>query len=313
MVAVLIMYTAITLKYKTMYAVVTNDGDMLYVSDSELKEQYVEYIKNTSSKNIDEIIIDIETDYEVVLVSKDRKTNDEEYVEYLAQNTQVVYKYYEILLNNTVVEKVDTLEDSEIVINTAKEVIEAEELEDIDLIIVEKFTLDEFEVNTNTLEVAKQEIVENFKSIYEEQKGEEEEEIRVASLPEINGVKLTTTPVIGTITSRYGEYSRLRVSLHTGLDIAAPTGTDILAVADGTVTFAAYNGSYGNKVVIDHGNGVETLYAHTSKMYVTVGQKVEAGDVIAAVGSTGNSTGAHLHLEIIKDGVTLDPQDYLYN
>ena len=79
------------------------------------------------------------------------------------------------------------------------------------------------------------------------------------------------------------------------------------------VTFASYNGSYGNLVKVDHGNGVETWYAHTSKMLVKAGDAVKAGDVIAKVGSTGNSTGPHLHLEIRINGEHVDPQDYLYN
>ena len=117
----------------------------------------------------------------------------------------------------------------------------------------------------------------------------------------------------GTITSRYGVSSRLRKSTHTGLDIAAKTGTPIKVVADGTVTSAKYSGAYGNLVKVDHGNGVETWYAHNSKMYVKAGQKVTAGDTIAAVGSTGNSTGPHLHLEIRVNGVHVNPQSYLYN
>ena len=119
-------------------------------------------------------------------------------------------------------------------------------------------------------------------------------------------------PVTGTISSRYGSSSSLRKSTHTGLDIAAPSGTPIKVVSDGTVVFSNYNGSYGNLIKVDHGNGVETWYAHTSKMYVSVGQKVTAGDIIAAVGTTGNSTGAHLHLEIRINGQHVNPQNYLY-
>ena len=78
------------------------------------------------------------------------------------------------------------------------------------------------------------------------------------------------------------------------------------------VIFAENNGSYGNLVKIDHGNGVETWYAHCSKIYTKVGAQVKAGDVIAAVGSTGNSTGPHLHLEIRIDGTAINPQKYLY-
>ena len=129
----------------------------------------------------------------------------------------------------------------------------------------------------------------------------------------INGIKVATLPVTGTISSRYGVSSKIRVSTHTGLDIAATTGTPIKVVADGTVTYAAYSGSYGYLVKVDHGKGVETWYAHTSKMYVKAGQEVKAGDVIAAVGNTGNSTGPHLHLEVRINGKHVNPQKYLYN
>ena len=105
----------------------------------------------------------------------------------------------------------------------------------------------------------------------------------------------------------------LRSSTHTGLDIAASTGTPIKVIADGTVTSAQYTGSYGYLVKVEHGNGVESWYAHTSKMYVKAGDEVKAGDVIAAVGSTGNSTGPHLHLEIRINGQHVNPQKYIYN
>ena len=143
------------------------------------------------------------------------------------------------------------------------------------------------------------------------QKQKEEQE-KLDKMPSINGIKLAVQPVSGVITSRYGVSSRLRKSTHTGLDIAASTGTPIKVIADGTVTCASYQGSYGKLVKIDHGNGLETWYGHTSKMYVSVGQKVTAGDVIAAVGSTGNSTGPHLHLEIRINGEHVNPQNYLY-
>lgn len=131
-------------------------------------------------------------------------------------------------------------------------------------------------------------------------------------MPDVNGIKLANLPVTGTITSRYGVSSRIRSSDHTGLDIAAKKGTPIQVVSDGVVTFAKYNGSYGYLVKVDHGNGVETWYAHTSKMYVSAGETVKAGDVIALVGSTGNSTGPHLHFEIRINGEHVNPQKYLY-
>ncbi len=94
---------------------------------------------------------------------------------------------------------------------------------------------------------------------------------------------------------------------HKAADIAMPQGTDILAGQDGTVTTAAYDSSYGYYVVLDDGEGLVSKYAHCSVLLVNAGQTVKAGDVIARVGSTGSSTGPHLHLEIIKDGQYLNP------
>ncbi|MCC8022572.1 MAG: peptidoglycan DD-metalloendopeptidase family protein [Clostridiales bacterium] len=95
--------------------------------------------------------------------------------------------------------------------------------------------------------------------------------------------------------------------LHRGVDIALPASTEILAGQSGTVTFAGSSGDYGLVVVLDDGEGLVSKYAHCSALLVSEGQAVEAGDVIARVGSTGNSTGPHLHLEILKDGQYLNP------
>ncbi|MBR4909711.1 MAG: peptidoglycan DD-metalloendopeptidase family protein [Clostridia bacterium] len=98
---------------------------------------------------------------------------------------------------------------------------------------------------------------------------------------------------------------------HKGVDLRAPSGTAIMAVAAGTVVSAGRSGSYGNCVVIDHGNGLSTLYAHASKIYVSVGDKVSAGEVIALVGSTGYSTGYHLHFEVHVGDDRINPQPYI--
>ena len=116
----------------------------------------------------------------------------------------------------------------------------------------------------------------------------------------------------GSVSSRFGSRSASRSSIHTGIDICTSTGTGIRSIAPGTVTYSGWKGSYGNLVIIDHGNGIQTYYAHCSRLYVNVGQAVNQGETIAAVGSTGNSTGAHLHLEIRVNGAALNPQNYLY-
>ena len=100
--------------------------------------------------------------------------------------------------------------------------------------------------------------------------------------------------------------------MHAGLDFAARTGTPIYATGDGKVKLAGRDGGYGNAVVINHGYGYETLYAHMSKIKVRRNQKVKRGDIIGYVGSTGLSTGPHLHYEIHKDGKPIDPISYFY-
>ncbi|MFO7636160.1 MAG: peptidoglycan DD-metalloendopeptidase family protein [Clostridia bacterium] len=99
--------------------------------------------------------------------------------------------------------------------------------------------------------------------------------------------------------------------MHTGIDIGAATGTSIVSANNGTVILAGYTQGYGNRVVVDHGGGVCTLYAHASRLLVRVGDRVEQGQVIALVGSTGWSTGPHLHFEVIKDGKHVDPMLHL--
>lgn len=99
--------------------------------------------------------------------------------------------------------------------------------------------------------------------------------------------------------------------MHNGIDIAAAGGTNILAAESGTVIEATYNSGYGNYIVIYHGNGVSTLYAHSSRLIASVGDYVSRGQVIALVGTTGNSTGNHLHFEVRINGTPTNPLDYL--
>jgi murein DD-endopeptidase MepM/ murein hydrolase activator NlpD len=114
------------------------------------------------------------------------------------------------------------------------------------------------------------------------------------------------------LTARFGQTGGYWSSgVHTGLDFAGPTGTPILAAASGKVVSTGYEGSYGNQIIIDHGDGYQTTYNHLSGIGVSVGDKVSTGDQIGRRGSTGNSTGAHLHFEVTKDGKFVDPEGWL--
>ncbi|MDT8441737.1 MAG: M23 family metallopeptidase [Desulfuromonadales bacterium] len=121
-------------------------------------------------------------------------------------------------------------------------------------------------------------------------------------------------PVKGWLTSNFGlrkdPFTGKR-KMHEGLDIAARTGTQVSATADGIVSSVRNEAGYGKIVVIDHGYGYRTYYSHNSKIYVKVGQRVKRGERIAAVGNTGRSTGSHLHYEVRLNGVPVNPRTYL--
>lgn len=121
-------------------------------------------------------------------------------------------------------------------------------------------------------------------------------------------------PVDGVITSRFGRRSdpfHGRSQNHKGIDIAAPKGAPIQPLRPGIVSSAGRRGGFGNVVVIDHGDGLTSLYAHCDKLKVKAGDRVDRGDIIATVGSTGRSTGPHLHLEVHRDGRAIDPAQSL--
>ena len=133
----------------------------------------------------------------------------------------------------------------------------------------------------------------------------------------IGGVFAWPVPGYTRITSKYGMRTHPITGvykLHTGVDIGAPMGASFVAANDGIVVKAGYNGAYGNMVIIDHGGGIQTLYAHGSEIMVKVGDVVKKGEtVVLKVGSTGYSTGAHAHFEVRLNGVVTDPMPYITN
>jgi murein DD-endopeptidase MepM/ murein hydrolase activator NlpD len=121
-------------------------------------------------------------------------------------------------------------------------------------------------------------------------------------------------PTTGRITSSYGYREHPMTSkrdFHTGVDIADKPGTPVKVTANGIVSFAGWSGANGKLIVIEHGFGYSTFYGHNKKLKVKVGQKIKRGEVIAYVGSTGSSTGPHVHYEVWKDGKIMNPKKYL--
>ena len=102
-----------------------------------------------------------------------------------------------------------------------------------------------------------------------------------------------------------------RKHFHLGVDFESKSGVDVLAVADGVVAFAGRQGGYGNMVEIDHGNGYSTRYAHNRKLLIEVGQRVKKGEKLALMGSTGRSTGPHVHFEVLQDGKQINPSKFI--
>jgi murein DD-endopeptidase MepM/ murein hydrolase activator NlpD len=133
-------------------------------------------------------------------------------------------------------------------------------------------------------------------------------QVRTALLP--HNTPVTTGFVGSGFGTRLDPFSG-QMAMHAGLDFAAPVGTPILAAAGGVVSAAEHNAAFGNMLVIDHGNGLQTLYAHASKLEVREGEIVRKGQQIARVGSTGRSTGAHLHFEVHVNGRPQNPARFL--
>ncbi len=297
LIAIGFIISIILIKYKPMYEVKISGESIGYIENKQaINETIKNNIEDLNQANIENIELTKKPEYEFKLVEKSQEENDDEIIVALQKELEITYKYYEIASKDEVIENVEDKETAEKLVNEIKELSDSE----INLTINEKTTNALEEVQIDELEVAKANTIEKLNIDTTEE------------ISNINGIKIATLPVTGTISSRYGVSSKIRVSTHTGLDIATTTGTPIKVVADGTVTFAAYSGSYGYLVKVDHGNGVETWYGHTSKMIVKAGQEVKSGDTIALVGSTGNSTGPHLHFEVRINGEHVNPQKYLY-
>lgn len=293
------------IKYKVLYKVTISGEEVGYITNKKEFEKLLnEQIINPNNENIAYVDIPELPRYELVLADNSKTSNEEEIYTKVSDMAVTTYKMYAVAINNNNSVYVDTLQEAEETVNKIKEQY-ANKLDEIQISVNEIYTKNMEQVEqtvevASAIETAEVEVLEVVK---------EQEKIKAATL---DGVYFAIKPVSGTITSRFGANESIRDHTHKGIDIAAPNGTKIVAAAKGKVTHSGWMGGYGNLIIITHENGIQTYYGHCSKLYAKVGEEVEAGETIALVGSTGFSTGNHLHFEIRKNGKQINPQKYLY-
>ena len=313
-VSIFLIICAVALFFKPIYSVTINGEAVGYSGDkSKLQAKINAYIEDGDGgddSNIAFVQVDHLPEYKLCLLKRNIVTNDDEIFEKIKQSGVVYYKYYAILEGEKEKAYVSNFSEAEEIVTQLKQK-ESTNIDKLSILELYETELVDFTpVDTAVASLyVKKVVAPPPKKVVSTGKVNTSTNISYQKVP--IGINLIR-PISGTITSRFGAKSTRRVSDHTGLDIAAPKGTAIKAAAAGTVTFSGRKGSYGYMIVISHGNGIETYYGHCSQLYVSAGTKVNQGDVIAAVGSTGNSSGNHLHLEVRVNGVAYNPQNYVY-
>lgn len=301
-IALIIITAIVFIKYKPVYKVTISGEEIGYIENKESFEKLVnDEILCANDGNVAFANLEAVPEYSFTLTSA--QTNEQQIFDELKETAVITYRYFAINVDETQTAFVDSKEEAEKAVEQLKQEY-AEKLEEIDISVQEMYTQDLSSIGTV-------EVASALSTVENEVVAKVEEQIEIKSRT-LDGIYFSSQPVAGNITSRYGANESIRDHTHKGLDIAAPNGTAIKAAAEGTVTYAGWMGGYGNLVIISHGNGIQTYYGHCSKLYVSNGQKVTAGTKIAAVGSTGNSTGNHLHFEIRKNGSQINPQKYVY-
>ena len=288
--------------YKPVFKVYVDNKEIGYISDKvDFEERIKQEILTPKEENAVAIDLKIEPTYEFEL-TRFQETNEDEIVTLLSKNTVTTYMVYAININNEPQTFINNWDEAESIATQMQE--EYSDVTGVEITVTEKYTENIDEIKIDELAEATSLVEDSLRAIKDEQ-------IRIAEAT-LNGVYFGVKPVSGYISSRFGAVESVRNHTHKGIDIAAPGGTPIRAAADGIVVESGWHGGYGNLIIIDHGNNVKTYYGHCSKIYVSAGQSVTAGDTIGAVGTTGNSTGNHLHFEIRLNGEQINPQKFMY-
>ena len=313
LIAVLLIIVVIAWIYKPIYSVTLRGEFIGYCENkSKLQKQINDYSNNSLEDNVAFIELDDMPEYKLCLLKKDITTNDEEIFNKVTENGIKYYHYYAILEDTEEKIYVASISDAEDIVQKLKD--KCSDNQD-KITFIEKYEkeLKEFtSIDTAVASLYKEPAIQKATAVAKANVNSNISTSRKLSNDSSSlGINLIK-PLNGRISSKFGSRSSVRSGVHTGLDVAASYGSSIKAAASGTVVFAGYKGSLGNLVVISHGNGVQTYYGHCSSIFVSVGDKVSQGAVIAKVGMTGNTTGPHLHLEIRVNGVARNPQNYLY-
>ena len=318
-----IISAIILIKYKPMYSIKLGNKKLGYIEKIESIDKYIEEAKNNES--IAFVEFKEQPEFSINLVSRNTKDSEQELKEKIQDNLSIEYTSYAVTFKGKNITYLPNKDEAENVIDKLNETKNSK-----DLGILQVYSDNYDEIKSVSNDEAKTKIAKAIKE-------NNNNEVKVASTKLNTRTTKTTTsrsmdsrttktkskkiavnlskPISGIITSRFGGRSSpggIGSTNHKGLDIANKTGSTIKAAASGTVKFAGYKGSLGNLVIIDNGSKIETYYGHCSKLYVKKGQKVNIGDKIAAVGSTGAATGPHLHFEIHISGTAVNPQNYLY-
>lgn len=305
------------LRYKPVYKVSINNVDSGYITSKNAMEKGInDFILNGDAENVAYVIMNATVDYEMMLVKKDTILEDDKILANVKDSCDVYYKVYAIKVGDEEKCIVENLEDAETMKNSINEqqknftkqteveiieknVLEYDKVEDIEVAVADIMAPLQ-EENDNIIKIRTQ--LTSSKTVSKELLQALKE-----NLTDLNFIK----PVEGgVITSRYGWRS---TGYHYGLDIGIKLGTPIYACEAGVVTYSAWCGNYGYLIKVQHTGGYETYYAHCSKLVADVGDEVNQGDLIAYVGSTGRSSGPHVHLEVRYEGKTLDPEIFVYD